>query len=330
MLSAQHITTLLFTTSEITVIAKMSAILKKSHKVVLLLILVIVVTICIATLSTGRLFHKTLVITNLSDNPIELSRLQYGIKSLRPGESGRCWFHGQLPHVQDREVFKRLGGHVYDCEPAPVLGARYSSEAEICRCTAPPAAGFSKAFLEIGSADGQYLSNLLFFEMQLNWRGICVEGSPSSFALLRVNRPSCATTNAVIGSDTGKRIFYTFDSPASWEIGMSCMKGTSCGKSDEEAQAYADKRELTLKKHDVEMRRLSDIFAEHNIDDFGWIMVDVEGAEDIVVPTIDLSVITSKFISYEGVHEEAMQHLKTGGYEESFKIGPDVFFEKRV
>lgn len=258
---------------------------------------------------------------------VERSRLLYGIVPLRPSEDGVCWFHGQLPHAHDREVFKRLGGKVSGCKHAPVVGARYTSEAEICDCSAPSVSEFSKHFLEIGSADGQYLSNLLFFEMQMNWRGVCVEGSPSSFALLKANRPECITVNAVIGADEGEKLFYTFDSPSSWEVGMSCMQGMSCGKTDQEAQAYANERKLKLKKNFVKMRRLSDIFAENNLIDFGWVMVDVEGAEDLVIPTIDLSSITAKFISYEGNHEAAARHLEKGGYEKSFQVGPDVFYE---
>ena len=205
----------------------------------------------------------------------------YGITPLSPGEPGRCWFHSQLPHKQDREIFKRLGGAINDtsCEKAGVLEARYTSEAEICSCVAPPKSSFQKHFLEIGSADGQYLSNLLFFEMQLNWRGICVEGSPVSFEMLQRNRPDCVKVNAVIGPTQGRTMFYTFDSPNSWEIGMSCMQGGACGKNDDEAQKYADERKLTLYKLQVPMRKLSDIFAENNMSNFGWILVDVEGVK---------------------------------------------------
>ena len=147
---------------------------------------------------------------------------------------------------------------------------------------------------------------------------------------MKVNRPDCITVNAVIGAEGGKKLFYTFESPSSWEIGMSCMQGTSCGSSDKEAQVYADENKLTLKKDFVVMRRLSDIFAEHELSEFGWIMVDVEGAEDIVIPTIDLTAVTAKFISYEGAHGKARAHLGIGGYKESFEVGPDVFYEKKT
>ena len=265
---------------------------------------------------------------------IEQRRIEYNISALSPNKPGRCWFHSQVAHKQDREIFTRLGGYVVNgsCNSARVNGARYSSEAEICTCIAPPASAFARHFLEIGSADGQYLSNLLFFEMQLNWRGICVEGSPTSFEELRVNRPDCATVNAAIGPSLGHAVFYTFDSPHSWEIGLSCMQGTQCGKNDHEAQQFADEHKLTLRKHNVPVRKLSDIFVENKMRKFGWIMIDVEGAEDIVVPTIDLSRVRADYISYETNndidHLVARDHLNTAGYEVDFTVGYDRFFVK--
>ncbi len=289
----------------------------------------------LATLDYTSAIEQTDVTTRASahsDSLIVNSRKVHGITPLSPGEKGRCWFHSQLAFKQDREMFKKLGGMIDDtsCKTAGVIGARYRSEAEICTCTAPPASSFGKHFLEIGSADGQYLSNLLFFEMQLNWRGICVEGSPVSFEMLQRNRPDCTKVNAVIGPTQDQAVFYTFDSPNSWEIGMSCMQGTECGKNDDEAQKYADERKLTLYKHNVPMRKLSDIFAENNMNDFGWIMVDVEGAEDTVVPTIDLTKVRADYISYETNgdtdHLVAREHLTSAGYEVKFTIGIDKFY----
>ena len=285
-------------------------------------------------LTKQRNFSGEIDSPNSQKNQVEMNRLTYNVHPLIPGRSGRCWFHSQAPHFQDREILKRLGGSVDDafCEPAPVKGARYSSEAVICPCTAPPSSAFHRHFLEIGAADGQYLSNLLFFELQLGWAGICVEGSPSSFELLKRNRPLCINVNAVIGPSAKEHVFYTFDSPNSWEIGMSCMQGTQCGETDAEAQKYADENGLTLYKQYVPMRKLSEIFAENEMKNFGWIMVDVEGAEDIVLPTIDLQQITADYISYENnvEHGVARRYLVDGGYDLNFAIGPDLFYSKKV
>jgi hypothetical protein len=59
-------------------------------------------------------------------------------------------------------------------------------------------------------------------------------------------------------------------------------------------------------------------------------MIDVEGAEDIVLPTIDLFTVEADFISYEGQHETAKHHLEAAGYGNSFFIGPDQFFSKHL
>lgn len=111
---------------------------------------------------------------------------------------------------------------------------------------------------------------------------------------------------------------------------MSCMKGMACGQNDKAAQKYAKKKGLVLHKQAVPMRQLSSIFAEHNLRQFGWIMIDVEGAEDIVLPTIDLFTVEADFISYEGQHETAKHHLEAAGYGNSFSIGPDQFFSKHL
>ena len=109
---------------------------------------------------------------------------------------------------------------------------------------------------------------------------------------------------------------------------MSCMQGTKCGKSDEEAQKYADERKLILKKTSVQMQKLSDIFAAHGAEEFGWIMVDVEGAEDIVLPTIDFDRVRAELVSYEEEHPVAFAHLQKSGYEQIMQVGSDKFFAR--
>lgn len=106
-----------------------------------------------------------------------------------------------------------------------------------------------------------------------------------------------------------------------------------CGKNDDEAQKYADERKLTLHKQQVPMRKLSEIFAENNMNNFGWIMVDVEGAEDIVIPTVDLNSVHADYISYETSNDIdnviARDHLISAGYQVEFTIGPDKFYMLR-
>jgi FkbM family methyltransferase len=264
-------------------------------------------------------------------NVVELSQRFYGISPLIPRKQSKCWFHSQIAHKQDQAIFKRLGGFVGTCSGAPVKDAPNTSyvysEAVVCDCIAPPAEAFGRHFLEIGAADGQYLSNLLFFEMQMGWTGLCVEGSPLSFRRLRKNRPSCRTVNSLIANGGGHKPFYTFESPNSWEIGMSCMQGTACGKDDHEALQYAKSLGKKLKKDLVTVTTLAQLFRDHGFVSFGWIMIDVEGAEDMVIPTINFDEIRADYVSYEGSHPVSLSYITSHGYKKCFDLGGiDVFF----
>lgn len=66
-----------------------------------------------------------------------------------------------------------------------------------------------KYFVEVGAADGLDLSNSFALEAHLGWRGLCVEASPSSVALLRANRPLCTVVDAVVGARSGEAVNFT-------------------------------------------------------------------------------------------------------------------------
>ena len=72
---------------------------------------------------------------------------------------------------------------------------------------------------------------------------------------------------------------------------------------------------------------LAQLFRDHGVVSFGWIMVDVEGAEDIVIPTINFDEIRAKFVSYEGSHPVSLSYITSNGYKKSFDVGGiDTFF----
>jgi FkbM family methyltransferase len=250
---------------------------------------------------------------------------------LTPGAKGVCLFHGQEPHYQDRGIFTRMGGQVDDacCLNLPLVGVSpYLSVSQVCPCTAPadPLA-FDRSFLEIGALDGQFLSNLLFFESQMGWRGLCVEGSPQSYPYLVKNRPHCSTVNGVIGNEGGNKTFLTFSPKGvdSWERSMSCMLGSSVCSDMESAQAYAAQTGTTVVAHTVPMLRLADLFAERKFKKMGWIMVDVEGAELYVLQTVDFTQVCARFVSYEGEKAAVKALMEDAGYvEDPNQLGADI------
>lgn len=55
-------------------------------------------------------------------------------------------------------------------------------------------------FVEVGANDGERFSQSLFFEEQLNWRGLCVEPQPNKFRALTLRRPHCLNVNAGVSN----------------------------------------------------------------------------------------------------------------------------------
>lgn len=57
--------------------------------------------------------------------------------------------------------------------------------------------------LQLGALDGVTFSNTFWFHQHMAWRGLLVEGSPKSYALLVQNQPHDITVNAAIcGQDS--------------------------------------------------------------------------------------------------------------------------------
>lgn len=62
------------------------------------------------------------------------------------------------------------------------------------------------------SDTGSELTNLETLGSLTRWTGLCIEGSPTMFAMLETNRPRCNTRNRIIGRELVGRHkkFYTF------------------------------------------------------------------------------------------------------------------------
>jgi FkbM family methyltransferase len=259
--------------------------------------------------------------------PLEYDSQLQGLvtNQLEPGQPGRCHFHSQVKYQQDRTIFMLLGGHIdtSSCKKQDVKAqSSWRSEAELCDCVAPPSDAFHLHFLEIGANDGQYLSNTLFFEAQMGWTGVCVEASPAAFKFLDENRPNCHNVHAVIGEEVdGSAVeFFTFTAAHSnsWETGLSCMKGFSQCETADTAEEFARKRNLQVHSEMVPGTTLSKVFQKAGLSLFGLWSIDVEGAEDIVIPTIDMRAARAKYVIYEGSPDEhpvSHQTLVTHGYE---------------
>jgi Methyltransferase FkbM domain len=69
-------------------------------------------------------------------------------------------------------------------------------------------------YFEMGALDGKTYSNSYFFNQVLDWKGLLVELSPSSYAKLVVNRPNeLATVHAAVCGDDGPKVLHYHERP---------------------------------------------------------------------------------------------------------------------
>ena len=69
-------------------------------------------------------------------------------------------------------------------------------------------------FVELGACDGLYLSNTLFFERSMGWKGVLIEPNDNYFAQLQRNR-TCHTCNDLVFSKEGERVQFAHDDAVS-------------------------------------------------------------------------------------------------------------------
>jgi FkbM family methyltransferase len=172
-------------------------------------------------------------------------------------------------------------------------------------------------YVELGALDGVRFSNSHFFEFGFQWTGVLIEPNPTSFAMLRQNRPNNMLHNFAVcdssqnvhfiesgdGAVTGILEFMTPSFRAAWHGKMSASDLYQSAKS-------------------IKCKPLREILA----DDLGprrhidFLSLDVEGAELEVLKTIDFKRQQFGVIFYEADDHNALKNemikslLEMNGY----------------
>lgn len=181
-------------------------------------------------------------------------------------------------------------------------------------------------FVDIGAYDGVTLSNSRYFEEDLDWRGVCIEADPSSFAELQRNRPTATNLNVAAGPKAGIASFVQVDGYAQMLSGFA-DKVDSARIEREVAGHGGVKRTLT-----VEVKRVGDILTEHGITDVHYLSLDVEGAELDVLAGIDFAAVSIHAMTVEYSSRQARQRtlqMLDHGFVCAGRLGTDLFLVNR-
>ena len=135
-----------------------------------------------------------------------------------------------------------------------------------------------RTYVEIGAFDGVINSNTFFFNKHMNWTGILVEANPTSFAKAKANRPSDRVYHAAITNDNAETVTFLFNDQRPQLNGIANVADAGRMRSFQEVQVPVN----TFRK----------IFAETGVTRVDFFSLDVEGAEYIVLQTIDFDAVT--------------------------------------
>lgn len=178
-------------------------------------------------------------------------------------------------------------------------------------------------FLEMGALDGLRYSNSYYFEKYLDWTGVMIEGSPTLYRKLVVNRPGVVALNAMVCAEA--RQLHWIDSVVArsgstavggaWELMPERFRAKYHSKLTE-----ADVAKLPT----VPCVSLADALARFGVTHVDLFSLDVEGAEESVLKTIDFDRFSASVIVLEMRGDSRAYHmLLNKGYVDYGWVNPN-------
>eukprot|EP00191_Tetraselmis_sp_GSL018_P013002 CAMPEP_0177586924 /NCGR_PEP_ID=MMETSP0419_2-20121207/5352_1 /TAXON_ID=582737 /ORGANISM="Tetraselmis sp., Strain GSL018" /LENGTH=193 /DNA_ID=CAMNT_0019076889 /DNA_START=451 /DNA_END=1032 /DNA_ORIENTATION=+ len=166
--------------------------------------------------------------------------------------------------------------------------------------------------MEMGALDGMKFSNTYAFSKALNWTGVLIEPSPSSFRRLQKNRPESTNINAAVCERERSVRFVGRGTEVDgiWEFMAPSFR------------KQFHKRLLRGRRssNTIQCKPLTSLVDTSNNPYFDFFSLDVEGAELQVLRSIDFSKIGFGVVFFEAdgrnaaKEKEATKILKEAGY----------------
>lgn len=143
--------------------------------------------------------------------------------------------------------------------------------------------------LEMGALDGVLYSNSKFFEDALGWRTILLEANPNNAKRMFLNRPKAVKYHNAACPGRGNYINYISESNDT----MSSVGGDINSMSAYHKKRFGIRTENTVR---VPCITLKEVFEQHNIRHLDIVSLDVEGAELVVLETMDWNVTVDHWL----------------------------------
>jgi len=180
-------------------------------------------------------------------------------------------------------------------------------------------------FVDVGAHDGVTINNTLFFEKEREWKGICIEPIKTVFSQLCKNREKTLNINCAISDNNGKADFYLNKGYTEMISGLKDCYDTRHKDRLERENKYMGSNTCIIS---IPTMRLDTLLEKYGFDRIHYLSIDVEGAEEKVIKSIDYDKIFIDVIGFENNFEDIslniVKHLKRKGYS-VLSIGLDIF-----
>ena len=137
-------------------------------------------------------------------------------------------------------------------------------------------------YIEVGGSDGVKFSNTKFFEDELGFTGILIEPEPQFFNLLQKTRPNNHLYNCLISESHNPQNFIVSKGP-----GDGWVSGMEKTMSEGHKLSWHNENSLVSK---IQTEKISSIVKISGLKYIDLFFIDVEGAEEEVLNTVDFDL----------------------------------------
>ncbi len=180
-------------------------------------------------------------------------------------------------------------------------------------------------FVECGAFDGITECSCKFFEETMHWSGINIEPSPCIFEQLTKNRPHSTNVNAALSDKNGYSVFNQVIHP---EFGELCTNGSLC-HTPQHFKLLEDSG-CSFKEYKVRTTTWRDLIRDLRIRSVDLLVLDVEGAEHMVIEGMRKCFVLPKILCVEHGHVGGVDAVKKMldplGYTYDFSSEANSFF----
>jgi len=182
-------------------------------------------------------------------------------------------------------------------------------------------------YVDVGANDGLIISNTAYFDLELGWKGICIEPHPSAFDKLKNNRPNSINLNLCVSNSEEVVDFLVIDGYAEMLSGIKKFYHEDhLERINKEVEIHGGKKQINK----IQSKPLSKIFDEYNVKKIDYLSIDTEGSEYEVLNSIDFNEVDIRVISTENTSKKNITNfLKEKGYDFAGIVCCDeIYFKK--